>query len=1042
MITIKRGKSLGMRYVRYSVPLVLFILVGYLLLYLTYENVKHEMIDSLNARQMVHARQAAIGIETFFNDHVKMLSLLAKNGHIVDLDRTGVMMMRDYQAAHSEEISIITRIDREGRVLHPEPYDARVVGRPVTTMDDFREVRRTAGIVVSDVFTNLRGVKTIIVHTPVFRKGAFDGTLALLFPFEFIAKRYVEGVRIGNEGYAWVISRGGVELSCPVPGHAGKSVFDNCKDFPDILAMAERMIRGEQGTATYEFDRIRGNEVDKLTKQAVFLPIRLGNNFWSIVVATPEQEALGALQGFRNRLVLLALLFVIGIGYFSYLIFRAGILSEEMERRTTAEEELRRNRESAEKLASETVVIADIGRIIGSTLDIDQVYERFAAEVRKLISFDRIGVNLCNVRQNTVAITYVSGEDSPRLKQGAILPLAGTLSEKVLRERTGLILQPGNIDEITRELPALAQTFQTGLRSLICVPLFSRDEVIGTLHIRSKRPDAYVERDLRLAERVGTQIAGAIANAQLFRELQETERSLRESEGRFRTLFEQAAVGVAEIEPETGRFLTVNRRLCEMVGRTEEEMLATAFHAITHPEDRSIDLEKRTQMLTGKIGHYTREKRYLRKDGGIIWVNLTISHLWEPGGQRERNMLVVEEITHRKRMDEERQKLEERLKRAEKMETLGQLAGGIAHDLNNILGVLVGYSELLQEKIEEPSPLRRYVDSILQSGIRAAAIIQDLLTMARRGVSVSEAVNFNRLVEAYMRSPEFEAVRAHHPLVTYRTDLGKDLINILGSQVHLTKAITNLVSNASEAIAGRGEVTIRTENRYMDQPIQGYDHIDEGDYIAFTVSDTGKGISPEDLGKIFEPFYTKKVMGRSGTGLGLTVVWGTVKDHRGYIDVKSEEGTGSHFTLYFPVTREEIAEERKGAPPETLQCRGESVLVVDDVKEQRELAVSMLTRLDCRVSAVSSGEEALEYVRTNRVDLIVLDMIMDPGMDGLETYRRILEIRPGQKAIIVSGFSETEKVREAQALGAGAYVRKPYMLEKIGLAIRQELDKG
>ncbi len=213
-----------------------------------------------------------------------------------------------------------------------------------------------------------------------------------------------------------------------------------------------------------------------------------------------------------------------------------------------------------------------------------------------------------------------------------------------------------------------------------------------------------------------------------------------------------------------------------------------------------------------------------------------------------------------------------------------------------------------------------------------------------------------------------------------------------------------------------------------------------GDYAVLTVSDTGGGISAEDLGKIFEPFYTKKVMGRSGTGLGLAVVWGTVKDHDGYIDVQSDEGKGSIFTLYFPVTREDLAKVEKALSPVVYMGKGESILVVDDIKEQRELAVSMLGRLGYQVEVVASGEEAIEYLKDKKADLIILDMIMDPGIDGMETYRRIIKMNPEQKALIVSGFSETDRVRKAQELGAGAFVRKPYILEKIGLAVRKELD--
>ncbi|MCX5820177.1 MAG: diguanylate cyclase [Deltaproteobacteria bacterium] len=318
-----------------------------------------------------------------------------------------------------------------------------------------------------------------------------------------------------------------------------------------------------------------------------------------------------------------------------------------------AEEEQRLSRETAERLAGETAVIADIGRLIGSTLDIEDVYERFATEAQKLILFDSLTVNLYNFQENTICVAYVSGLDIDGRRQGDPLVLEGSLSGAVIRARTSLRIQPASIDEIVGQFPRLTPIFQAGLRSIMCVPLISRDEVIGVLHFRSKKPDAYKEQDLRLAERIGAQIAGAIANAQLFTELKKTERSLRESEGRFRALVEQAAVGVSETEMETGQFITVNRRLCEMVGRTEGEMLATTFHAITHPEDLPLHDDKAALLLAGKIGHYNLEKRYLRKDGGVIWVNITVSPLWKPGGKPGRNMIVVEDITERKRMEAE-----------------------------------------------------------------------------------------------------------------------------------------------------------------------------------------------------------------------------------------------------------------------------------------------------------------------------------------------------------------------------------------------------
>ena len=399
-------------------------------------------------------------------------------------------------------------------------------------------------------------------------------------------------------------------------------------------------------------------------------------------------------------------------------------------------------------------------------------------------------------------------------------------------------------------------------------------------------------------------------------------------------------------------------------------------------------------------------------------------------------------LRERKQAEEERIELETRLQRAQKMEALGTLAGGVAHDLNNILGGLVSYPELLLFRLPEDSPLRNSILTIQKSGEKAAAVVQDLLTLARRGVVVTEVVNPNDVISEYLKSPEHEKLLFYHPGVHLETHLEKDVVNILGSSTHLSKTVMNLISNAAEAMPGGGKLIVSTENRYIDRPIRGYEDVKEGDYVVLTISDTGTGISPDDIEKIFEPFYTKKKMGRSGTGLGMAVVWGMVKDHNGYIDVQSTEGKGTTFTLYFPVTRKKLSEDKSDLVIEAFSGNGESILIVDDVEEQRQIASGMLKELGYSVVSVSSGEEAVEYLKTNKVDLLILDMIMDPGMDGLDTYKKILEMHPGQKAIIASGFSETDRVKEVQRLGAGAYIRKPLLLEKIGLVIKEELENS
>lgn len=543
-------------------------------------------------------------------------------------------------------------------------------------------------------------------------------------------------------------------------------------------------------------------------------------------------------------------------------------------------------------------------------------------------------------------------------------------------------------------------------------------------------------------------IRGIVITARDITERKSASEALRAGEERFRLITENTKEIVWMMDMNL-RFTYINSYIENSLGYTPEEYLTKTLPEVMTPAAVDLcmrlfgeELENERRGDLPRLRSRTIELEHIHKSGEIVWAEVKMTFIRNASGQAVGILGFTRDISERKQMEAERRSMEERLSRSEKMEALGTLAGGVAHDLNNVLGVLMGYSELLSMEIPEGTPLRGFVDDILRSGERAAAVIQDLLTLARRNVPVSKVFSLNEVVSACLDMPEFDRLKGHYPRVSFNCTLGKDLLNVKGSPVHLGKTVMNLLSNAAEAIADQGEVAIVTEHRYLDTPIRGYDEIRSGDYAVLRVSDTGRGIAAADRGKIFEPFYTKKVMGRnSGTGLGLAVVWGTVKDHAGYIDVESNEGAGSVFTIYLPVSLEGIAADEASFSRETYRGRGESILVVDDVKEQREIARNILERLGYRVSTAAGGEEAVEYLRANRVDLLVLDMIMDPGIDGLETYRRICERQPRQKAILVSGFSETERVTEALRLGAGAYVRKPYILEKIGLAIRNELDR-
>ena len=522
-------------------------------------------------------------------------------------------------------------------------------------------------------------------------------------------------------------------------------------------------------------------------------------------------------------------------------------------------------------------------------------------------------------------------------------------------------------------------------------------------------------------------------------ERKQTEDLLRESKEKYASLANNLNVGIyRNIIGPNGKFIEANPAIVEMFGfNSREEFLKLKVSDLyNNPDDRK---KYNTKIL--KEGSVRNQELQLRKKNGTEFiVSVSAVIVKDEKGEVKYSDGIIEDITERKQTEKTLRESEEKLARSKKMESLGLLAGGVAHDLNNVLAGIVSYPELLLMDLPENSKLRKPIETMQESGHRAAAIVQDLLTIAKGVATTKEPLHLNNLVMDYVNSPEFKKLKQFYPAVTVKTNLEKDLLNILGSHVHIRKVVMNLVSNASEAIEGSGVITISTMNRYVDSPLRGYDDVKTGEYVVLTVSDNGSGISPDDLERIFEPFYTKKIMGRTGTGLGLAVVWNTVQDHKGYIDVTSDKN-GTNFELYFPITRDEISGKNLSVPIKDYKGNGEMILVVDDVESQREISCQMLDTLGYKTEAVSSGEKAVDYLKRHSVDLILLDMIMDPGINGRETYERIIKIHPNQKAIIVSGYAETAEVKEAQKLGAGKCIKKPLTLEKIGMAVKEELEK-
>jgi len=696
----------------------------------------------------------------------------------------------------------------------------------------------------------------------------------------------------------------------------------------------------------------------------------------------------------------------------------------------------------SDKRYSDAELIQEIGQALSSVFDIDELLSTVMSTLEKHLDYERGMVLLANREKTRLIFQTGYGYTSEQVAwiRNTELHLDKPNSRgpfvRAFKDQKPYLIN--NVDEVASDMSERSRSLVrfSGARSFVCIPIVYENEALGVLSLDNTTQTRYPRQsDLNLLMGIAPQIAISINNARTFEKMQA-------SEEKYRLLVESANSIIVRLDTE-GRITFVNSYGRNLSGYTEEELLGSQILEFLIPvqdsqgNDQALDTEAFLKN-PDRVGN--REIEAVRKDGQRIWISLNATSIRDSEGTFNEILCVASDVTARKHAEEEKKNLEAQLIRAQKMEAIGALAGGVAHDLNNILSGITSYPELILMEIPESSPMRKAIFTIKKSGEKAAAIVQDLLTLARRGVNISNVVDINTIIRDYLESPEYQRMLEYHPHVEVKMDLRGDPGSILGSEVHLSKTVMNLISNAAEAMPSGGTVRVSTRTEHVQKTIKGFDAVEPGEYVVLSVEDTGVGISGDDLKRIFEPFFSKKVMGRSGTGLGMTVVWSTVKDHRGYIDVTSIEGHGTRFDLYFPLTRQ-AKKESEGSRIIEDYMGTERILVVDDSEEQRDIAGMLLGRLGYDVALAEAGEDAVEYVKHNPVDLVLLDMIMDPGMDGLDTYRKILQGNPDQRALIVSGFSETDRVKQAIGLGAGGYIRKPYGLKDLAKAVRSELNR-
>ena len=521
------------------------------------------------------------------------------------------------------------------------------------------------------------------------------------------------------------------------------------------------------------------------------------------------------------------------------------------------------------------------------------------------------------------------------------------------------------------------------------------------------------------------EVDGAIASVMDISQVKSVMRALEESEKRYQEMFNSVLEGIGIVDeneaieycnPAFARLLE-----CEsphkLVGRNLLEFV---------PEDNHSRIRSQTlQRQQGRSSRY--EVDLVTLNGNRITTLVAISPRYNDKNKYIGAFGAVMDITERKQ-------LEEIAARAERLETAGRIAGQVAHDFNNLLGPLTAYPELIKQEIKSDNPIYSYLEDMEIAAAQMAEINQQLLTLGRRGHYNQEPININLIVKHVL-----DQVYDKPDRLKIETDLQDDLLNVMGGRSQIFRVISNLVNNARDAMPEGGTLNIMTKNIYVDQSSGYYNKVKTGEYVCLTISDSGPGIPEEIQYRILEPFFsTKTADKKKGSGLGLSIVHAVIEDHHGYLDWKSSPEQGTSFYVYLPITRDKI--HRSVA--DNLRGGTERLLIVDDDRIQRNVAANLLEKLGYNVASVASGEKAIKYVKNFRQDLIILDMIMPDGMDGAETYRKILDIYPGQPALVMTGYAEAERVKLALSMGASKILRKPLTLQVLGQAVREILDKN
>lgn len=520
-------------------------------------------------------------------------------------------------------------------------------------------------------------------------------------------------------------------------------------------------------------------------------------------------------------------------------------------------------------------------------------------------------------------------------------------------------------------------------------------------------------------------------------ERRRSEQALRESEARLRSWFQMPIIGICVTSPTKG-WLEINDYLCDLLGYTRDELVALTWADLTHPDDLATDTRQFERVMRGEIEGYSLDKRYCRKDGAVINAEVAVRCVRTDTGAVDYFVAFIRDMTDRIRAAEEKGSLEAQLVQAQKMESVGRLAGGVAHDFNNMLSVILGHAELALEHAGAGEPLRDSLLQIRKAAKRSAELTGQLLAFARKQNVAPQVIDLNTTVMGALRMLD----RLIGEDILLKWQPGADLWSVKIDPSQVDQILANLCVNARDAIDGVGVVAISTRNYTLsDADCHAHPSVAPGDYVSLAVTDDGCGMDLETVGHIFEPFFTTKPLGE-GTGLGLASVYGAVRQNGGIIDVQSAVGVGTTFVIHLPRCAAQVDQtSRDAAAPATL-CGHETVLLVEDQQDILDLTTVLLERLGYRVLAAGTPSDAVRLAdeHPGPIDLLVTDIVM-PEMNGRALATRLLLRRPDLECLFMSGYPADVIARHGVMDPGVSFIQKPFSVGDFGAKVREALDR-